>query len=245
VRGIPLEAKMSRVTHPPSTTIDVSRVVGWLALAAGGLVLIHLLGLVSTYAFGHGRLLGIVPFFDLDLEVNAPTWYSSVLALMGASLFLILWRQVPLDGKRRRPWFVLSMLFVYISVDEFASLHERLIVPVRESLSLSGLLYFAWVVPYGLAVAILAVALLSFVSRLEPVVRVRFITAAVVYLSGAIGMELIGGWLFESNGQQRNLTYDLVATCEEILEMAGLILLIRAQLLLLRQHRPIMEVSLR
>lgn len=234
-----------RAARDPRAVIDVSRVVRGLAFVAGGLVLLHLLGLVSKYALGHGNVFGLVPFFDLDLEANAPSWFSSALAFIGAALFLLLWRQVPLDGKRSRVWLFLSFLFVYISIDEFASIHERLIIPVRETFDLSGLLYFAWVVPYGMLVAILAVALLPFLRRLDPEVRRRFIIAAIVFLSGAVGMELIGGRLYESLDQQRNLTYDLITTCEEILEMTGLILLIRAQLLLLRQRRPVTQVSLR
>ncbi len=75
--------------------------------------------------------------------------------------------------------------------------------------------------------------------------RWRLIVAAVVYLTGAVGVELVGGLIYESLGEQRNLTYDLVITCEETLEMTGLILLIRAQLLFLRKHLPVMRLSLR
>ncbi len=234
-----------RVDTDPDTFIDVAKVVRALFLAAGGLVLLHLVGLVSAYGFGHGNVFGVVPFFHLDLEVNAPSWFSSVLALVGAALFFVIWRRLLFDGKRSLEWFLLSVIFVFISVDESASLHEMLIVPVRDWLGLSGLLYFAWVVPYGLAVLILTVALLPFLRRLEGEVRWRLIVAAVVYLAGAVGVELVGGLIYESLGEQRNLTYDLVITCEETLEMAGLILLIRAQLLFLRKHLPVMRLSLR
>ncbi len=233
-----------RPTNDPGIVVNVARVVGSLVFVAGVLVVIHLLGVVSTYAFGHGNVFGLVPFFNLDLEGNAPTWFSSVLAVVGAALFLLLWRQVLVDGKRSRAWLFLSFIFVYISIDEFTAIHERIILPVREGLDLSGLFYFAWVVPYGLAVAIIAVALAPFLRRLELEARRRFIVAAVVYLSGALGLELIGGRLFESL-EGRNLTYDLVVMCEETLEMAGLILLIRAQLLLLGEHHPVTQVSLR
>ena len=229
-------------SHP---FIDVAKVVRALFLAAGGLVLLHLLGLVSTYGFGHGNVFGFVPFFNLDLEDNAPSWFSAVLAPAGACLFFVIWRRLLFEGKRSLQWLLLSLIFVFISVDESASLHEMLITPVREWLDLSGLLYFAWVVPYGLAVLILATTLLPFILRLEREVRRRLILAAVVYLGGALGLELVGGLIYESLGEQRNLTYDLVITCEETLEMAGLILLIRAQLLFLRKHLPVMQLSLR
>jgi hypothetical protein len=96
-----------------------------------------------------------------------------------------------------------------------------------------------------LCVAILGLSLWPFFRRLEPEVRHRFATSAVVYLSGAIGMELIGGWVFESLAEQRNLTYDLITSVEETLEFVGLILLVRAQLLLLAERVPETQVRLR
>lgn len=230
-------------TNEAVTVIRVSRAVRFLVFVAGTLLLIHLLVLVAKHGLGHGRLLGAVRFFHFDEESNLPTWFSSVLALIGAALFSVLWRRFPLGGRRAHAWLLLSFCFVYISIDEVGLIHEQLIVPVREQFGMSGPLYFAWVVPYGLAVLILAMAFVPFVRRLDSGDRGRFITAAVVYLTGALGGDLIGGWLYESLEGQRTLAYDLVTTCEETLEMAGLILLIRAQLLMLR-NRPVMQLSL-
>lgn len=231
-------------TSEALTVIRVSAVVRFLALVAGGLLLIHLLVLIANHGFGHGRLLGLVRLLHFDREANLPTWFSSVIALVAAALFAVLWRQFPLGGRRAHAWLLLSFCFCYISIDEVAQIHEQLMVPVRERLDLSGLLYFSWVVPYGLAVLILAMVLLPFVRRLDSEDRGRFITAAVVYLTGALGVELIGGWLFESLNGQSTLVYDLVTTCEETLEMAGLILLIRAQLLLLRVRPAMIQLGL-
>ena len=53
--------------------------------------------------------------------------------------------------------------------------------------------------------------------------------AATLYIGGAIGVELIGGRFAELHGK-RNLTYHLLTTVEESLEMGGVILFIWALL---------------
>lgn len=54
-------------------------------------------------------------------------------------------------------------------------------------------------------------------------------TAATLYLGGAIGTELIGGRHVELHGLG-NWTYRIIATIEETLEVAGIVVFIRAVL---------------
>src|SRR5690606_19747598 len=63
--------------------------------------------------------------------------------------------------------------------------------------------------------------------------RLLFGLSAAVFLSGAIGVEMLGGRYYEANDETFDLTYRLYQTAEEILEFTGLILLIYPQLLLL------------
>jgi hypothetical protein len=53
--------------------------------------------------------------------------------------------------------------------------------------------------------------------------------AAILYIGGAIGVELIGGRYAELHGEE-NWTYSMITTVEESLEMAGLIVFIWALL---------------
>ena len=59
--------------------------------------------------------------------------------------------------------------------------------------------------------------------------RFTFLAAAIIYLGGAIGFELIGGRYAELHGSH-NLSYNMISTVEESLEMAGVIIFIRALL---------------
>ena len=51
------------------------------------------------------------------------------------------------SGNRwHRHWRGLSVIFAYLSLDELVQIHEQVGVALRDSLSLGGVLRFAWVV---------------------------------------------------------------------------------------------------
>ena len=57
--------------------------------------------------------------------------------------------------------------------------------------------------------------------------------AGGVYVGGALGMELVGGYYASGYGTQ-NLTYPYLATAEEVLEMIGATFFLRALMIHLR-----------
>lgn len=169
--------------------------------------------------------------FFLDQENNIPTWFSSALLLLSAGFAAVLGRFEPApDRSHRRRWFGLAVVFGIMSVDEVASLHETFSSMIRDGLGLSGILYFAWVLPAIVLVGFLGLFYLRFLVALPRRVQVPLIAAAVIYLSGALGMEMVGGVLADG-GSQDALAYGLVTTAEELLEMVGLSLLVYALLL--------------
>jgi hypothetical protein len=54
-----------------------------------------------------------------------------------------------------------------------------------------------------------------------------FILAGVVFVSGAVGMEMIGGMHSEVNGED-NVTYAMMYSFEEFLEMSGAVVFMYA-----------------
>lgn len=92
-----------------------------------------------------------------------------------------------------------------------------------------GLLHFAWVVPYGLATLALGAAYVEFLRRLPRKTAVRFVVAGAIFVSGAVGCEMIGGWIEETRGRD-DWMFRTEVVCEETLEMAGIALFIRAML---------------
>ena len=128
---------------------------------------------------------------------------------------------------------VLSLVFFYLAIDEAWSIHESWAnLPIDNFVDTSGagVFYFIWVIP-GIIVALaLFLFFLKFLLLLPMKVMRSFIFAGALYAGGAIGFELIGGYYAGIYGNNTTFTYTLIATLEESLEMAGVILFIRSLL---------------
>jgi hypothetical protein len=59
--------------------------------------------------------------------------------------------------------------------------------------------------------------------------RRLFLAAGAIFVAGAIGVEAVSGMQASLHGEQ-NLTYHLVITVEELLEMTGIVIFIYALL---------------
>jgi hypothetical protein len=220
-----------------------ARVARVLLAAFALLLCVHAGGLFLTFALQYGDPFGLIRLLNIAVERNIPTLYQSGLFLIGAALFLLLSRLPAHDMRERRMWLVLAATFVFLALDEALAIHERLIDPVRTHLDTGGLLFFAWVVPYSIAVLALAMWATPKFWRLGSRFRILFGLSAVVFLSGAVGMEMVGGEYYEANNEAVDLTYRLYQTLEEALEFMGLILLIYTQLALIVTRAD--EASLR
>lgn len=214
--------------------LDRPAVARALILAVVGLGAASLAGVVSTRVFGDGHLHGFVPLFDLDREMNVPTWFSSALFLLAA---VLLWKAGDLSGAvspaRRRPlWRGLALLFVLLSLDEVAAVHEMAVDPLRRLFHAGGVLYFSWVIAGAALAALVVLACGRLVLSLPSQVRARVIAAAVLFLAGALGMEMLAGRLVEQGGGA-GLAYALMANLEEVLELSGQVVFIDGLLRLL------------
>ena len=207
----------------------ISRALGSVAFF---LVLASIGGQLSTFMLGHDYVKGFVPLFNVSNERNIPTFFSVLLMIFAASLLAVI---AMLNRKRKAPhvskWIILSIGFFYMAYDEAFQVHELLVVPVRNLLGTPnfGILYYAWVVPAIALVFVLALYFLQFLLHLPAKNRFTFLLAAILYLGGCIGFELIGGRYDELHGSD-NLTYNMISTIEESLEMAGLIVFMYALL---------------
>jgi hypothetical protein len=224
-----------------SVSVSPARV---LKLLAGIIVVLLILSLIGQYArfvLGHGRLLGFVPEFDVDEENNIPT-YVSMLMLLGASGGLAVIAQwVRTTGRPfQRHWWGLAGLFAYLSVDEMASLHERLAdLPFLPETT--GLFHYAWVIPGMLLVALFAVAYLRFFWHLPARWKGLFAGAAVLFVGGALGIEMLGG-LYASLHGELHFGHALILTAEEGFELFGVALFVYAVLDYLQAHGIALQV---
>lgn len=178
--------------------------------------------------YGHDSLMGFTRFFNFYEEANLPTWYASLLLTVSGILLLSIANSVD-QGRDKKYWFTLAFLFFFLSIDETAKVHE-LIGGILSNTSVQSLLpnekSSAWVFYGGLMCALVVVVFLGFWLRLRSRVRILFFCSAVLYVGGALGLEVIEIYYLPQHGS--DVGFYILVTIEESLEMLGILLFIYA-----------------
>ncbi len=167
-----------------------------------------------------------VSFFGLSYEQNLPTWFVSSLLLMCALLLAGI-AAVTRRSHSRFFWYWagLAAAFLYISLDETATIHEH----ASDWFDFDGFLYFGWVIPAGILVGVMGLCYLRFLAHLPRKTCLRFMIAGTIYVGGALGVELaLGHWT--DNAGRHNLMYNLLDLGEESMELLGVTLFLLALL---------------
>lgn len=206
--------------------INPKNVFKLLFATIGLLMVAHLLGVISTYYFNHDQVFGLVPLFNVNFEANIPTYYQSFALMVCAVLLVIISKFHHAGNEPYRLWGGLAVIFLFLSIDEFTMIHEKFVLPFREIFNTSGFLYFAWVIPYAVLVGVVGLVYLKFLLRLPRRTRLLFVVAGLLYVSGALGFELLDGY-FVSAGVD-NIKFALTNSIEEFLEMFGVIVFLYA-----------------
>lgn len=168
---------------------------------------------------------------DLDSEANnLPTWFQSSLLLLCSFVLMT----VAVIRKRIGAgdvgfWLFLGAVFTYLSADESVSIHEQVSVPLRSLIHAHGIFFFAWVIPALLVVAAISLLSMKTLFRLSAPTRNLMIASGILFVSGAVGLEMVGGSYYEINIDATgipDMTYVLFTTAEEFFEMSGLVLFV-------------------
>ncbi len=227
-------AGTDRILTIPYISLNRNSVAKILVVLTSLLILASTAALLTDYLIGNTSNLvrKLVKFFYVDLELNAPTFFSTLLLLFAALLlgFISVLKRKQ-NAKYAWQWAILCFGFLLMAFDETVAAHERLIEPMRSILGEEnlGILYYAWVVPAIALVLFLAIFFLKFWLSLPAKTRLYFLIAACLYVGAAIGLELAEGKHSEIYGMD-NLTYITLVTIEEGLEMGSVILFIWALL---------------
>jgi hypothetical protein len=192
------------------------------------LVMASMAGAFMKYGFGHGQLFGLVPLFDLLGEANVPTWFSSALLLLCAlCLGTIAYVKRGAADPFARQWMLLGVIFLLLSLDETAQIHDLIDDKLQKALHPHGALYYPWVVPAAVGVLILAASYARFLFSLPRATRRLFVVAGVIYVGGALGMEVAAAIYDEMHGYDNPVT-ETMGTIEEAMEMLGAITFLHA-----------------
>lgn len=199
-------------------------VLAGLSLFVGLLLLANLAVILLTFHFQYDDVHGLTRLFNFSDEKNVPTLFSSLGLMFCAALLAVIAVTRKKAGASYLPWSGLAVVFLFLSIDETASLHEKFTIPIREALNTSGLFYFAWVIPYGIALFFFGLLYMRFLMSLPRRTMVLFMISGTIYVAGAMGLEMVGASWADVHGD--DLIYQLIVTFEELLEMLGIIVFI-------------------
>jgi hypothetical protein len=188
----------------------------WLVVVA---VVIVALGCVREWLRLSYGLEG-TSFFNLNREQNLGAWFSATLLANCALLLLAAGRRATaLQQPHRLFWFILCATFLALSIDEASSIHESLMGPIQSALQTEGLFRYAWVVPALVLVPLFALTSVPFLLNLPRHTALEFVGAGAVYVTGALGFEMLEG-LTDGSG----VVFVLFYLVEEALEITGILL---------------------
>ncbi len=216
-------------------TLSPHKIVLFLFLIIGLLIFMHMTTQGIKYFSGHDSLFGFTHEFNLNNENNIPTWYSSSALLLCAALLGLIGLQSKQVGECYAiHWLVLSFVFLCLSVDEAASLHEMVGTRVTEAFRpkghfyLGGFLYYGWVIPGMLFVLIVGLSFGRFLLHLSMPIRRLFLLAGFVYVGGALGVEMLESYAFYMSRDITAFHSLILITIEEGMEMLGILIFLYA-----------------
>jgi len=190
-----------------------------------------------------------VKLFGVDEETSLPTWWTSVvLALLGAFTAVVGTQQAK-NRSELVSWWALAAGFIFFSIDDGVMLHER----VGYLFDVSGEFHNApWMIVWLPLAAVVGGVVLWRLWRVDRRLVIGLTIGAIVFLAGAVGLELINvsnrsqaqqqaqtelAQSIEQRGEAslvsdkeidrsgtRNYAYVIGTTAEELLEMLGAVI---------------------
>lgn len=228
-----MHAQTNSAPNTQGFTININRFPLAAASVIALLLIANLCVLFVQHILDHPEVWGLVPLFHFDREQNLPTFFSALMLLSSSGLLMLAAQKARQASEKALPWALLAMVFLFLSIDETASLHEKLDALIHHYTATSGVLHYAWVAPYGLAVLALSIVLAPWFFRLQKRLQILFALSGAFYVGGALGVEIISGLYYSSaaeGAEVKTLFGDLLATIEELSEMTGVAIFIYALL---------------
>lgn len=202
-------------------SVSPKRIGLWLLAGALTIYAASFLFAYLRYFHGHDHVLGFARLFRLRPESTVPTWYSSFLLLACAFVLSL----IHLAKRRARDpfrhhWLLLAILFLFLSVDETAQIHETIgDLAAKKASGLLGGFAPAWTAVYGPLVALFAVFYFRFLRHLPRRTAILFVLSGFLYVGGALGVESLSGYVATRVLDPDSFAYALFNATEEMSEM--------------------------
>jgi hypothetical protein len=182
-------------------------------------------------------------FLNLDEEGNLPTWFASMQWFCVALLMLV-YAVSKFSRSQKKSWLLLllPLIFLALSLDEVAGIHEKLgtfsdrLLPAGSRLHTPFKITGIWMVLLGVPfVALLASLTLSIREYIQeaPGAFFKIILGMLVMLTGAMGIETLSNFTDPGSGTWYDISEVLV---EEMCELLGATIVLWGSLELLIQQ---------
>lgn len=193
------------------------------------IIVLGLLSYIFTYLTGYGTLLGFITLLDVGAEQSIPTYFSVINLLLASILLYLLYRHEKINmQKGTNYWLFLSILFLILSADESATIHEKfgnVYVYLANNNIIPGIFethgWLAFGIPF---VVIFGLGMIPFLMLLPRATLYYFIFAGAVFVIGAVGFEYLGYVMLSTNfaESKEDFIYMIRRIFEEGFEMYGI-----------------------
>ncbi len=243
-------------------TIYAKTIVRALIIAVLFITLVSVAARFALYMWGEEGLLQPLRIFDVGEERSIPAWFESLQFLLCSILLAVVAVAKKQRGDRYSlHWSVLSIIFLLLSLDEVASIHEAIgqqsehLLHSATGFTPSGAISFFWVVPGAAFTLIVVLAYLRFLAHLPQTTRRLFLFAGALFVLGALGIEMLSAqvlsssegivnWVVSSGSMVNRgsasaiprLIVGLQTSIEEMFEMLGLTAFVYALLAYIRSY---------
>jgi hypothetical protein len=186
-------------------------------------------GVLQVYVAPTSPWVTLRDLFDLDLETSIPTWFS---ATQLAAISLLLVGQAAKRPDWRNPILLMGAVFMFLSIDEGASIHDSLYGLVRNQPTFGTAPFLAWMLPYScMAIVLLRVLWKPILSarRRAPLETALVACGAVVFATGGGALEIASHYVLIITSER--LPFIVSVMAEEFCEMVGVTIMLYALML--------------
>ncbi len=205
-----------RLSEKPRSLVVSPAAISWSFGASALLVALAgaVLELANYYQGGASKfMVEVAQFLNITQERNLPTYlsYGGLLALAWASWLLS-------RATSDRSWTALSALFLFLSLDEIGTLHERLEGLINGAVSLPTPLTRSWIFLVPIPLFVVYRWGRRAVQALDDEKRQTFYWGWLLFFGGTVFLKPITGWLHHGGGP---VAFFLLALIEDMLKLAG------------------------
>lgn len=228
-------------------TISIKKFTIFLLVITICLHTIGFVGRLIEYLLNYEGTSTIVRLFHPAEEANIIVYFSSILLSISSFLMLIIFCAKGLKADAdKKYWSILSIIFFYLALDETASIHELISEPLRSVIDARGMFYYPWVLVAIILLLIFIIYFSKFIFiYLPPKIRYLFVIAGIIFISGALGCEILSGYAKSAEITGDHIIEPILITIEEFLENLGIVIFINALLSYIKTIPRLTTISVR